>query len=74
MTNRGLSVYLTLFVWTTDTDVAFLDCGYGEKTEIGVINRHVGIFLRRLREGDQYGRVNLRGTSGSILDRQLGLV
>ncbi|MCJ1400518.1 hypothetical protein MMC11_003724 [Xylographa trunciseda] len=60
VTNRGLSITLSLLPWTIDTYLAILNC-CGPLTHaegargIGLI----GIFLRRLEELDQYARVSV---------------
>ncbi len=58
MTNRGLSIKLKITPWSADTYLAYLDCA---QKEIPTQQVGVGIFLRRLREDDQYVRVNLSG-------------
>lgn len=69
MTNRGLSIKLTITPWLTDTYVAFLDCA--EKGRAGVNQdrktTRVGIYLRRLHEDDQYVRVR-NGQKGLWFD------
>ena len=56
MTNRGLSIKFKITPWLADTYLAKLDCS--KMTESGKERVGVGIFLRRLREDDQYVRVN----------------
>lgn len=63
ITNRGLSITLTLRQWTLDTYVApvhFLD---GAKHGSDTVDPQAmtGIFLRRLEEDDQYARVKIDG-------------
>lgn len=56
MTNYGLSIKLEITPWSADTYLAYLDCA-AEETDSDMKVR-VGIFLRRLREDDQYVRMN----------------
>ncbi|KAI3327073.1 HET-domain-containing protein [Xylariaceae sp. AK1471] len=57
MTNRGLSITLQLTPWAADTYLALLEC-VSPASALGPLC-HVGIFLRRLRQDDQYARITL---------------
>lgn len=71
MTNRGLSVKLTITPWLTNTYVAFLDCAerYRADSDGGGKMTRVGIFLRRLHEDDQYVRIRI-GRRGLWFDTE----
>lgn len=60
MTNRGLSIKLTITPWAADTYLAYLDCAkeIGEESGEKRKKTQVGVFLRRLQQDDQYVRIN----------------
>ncbi|KAI0506175.1 HET-domain-containing protein [Xylaria bambusicola] len=66
-TNQGLSVTLKLTPWTADTYVAFLQCF----RMCDSINIGLGIFLRRLRQDDQYARVSYHDCSTILINNHL---
>jgi hypothetical protein len=55
VTNRGVSITLSLTPWYMDTYLALINC---TKTSMSG-GRRMGIFLRRLHEDDQYARIAL---------------
>lgn len=63
MTNRGLSIKLLATPYTVDTYLVRLDCVDGSLPSGGVPleNFRLGIFLRRLKEDDQFARVEHEG-------------
>jgi hypothetical protein len=58
--NIGLKITLPLLPWAMDTYLATLDC-------LDESGRHVGIYLRRLEEEDQYARVSLNGVDTEMV-------
>lgn len=56
LTNRGLSIKALAIPFKTDTYLVRLDCVQGPHDD-----HRLGIFLRRLREDDQYARVEHNG-------------
>jgi hypothetical protein len=58
MTNRGLSITLLLTPWAADTYLALLDCVC--PTSDRGVTREMGIFLRRLKQDDQYAKTTLK--------------
>ncbi|KAK5626878.1 hypothetical protein RRF57_002593 [Xylaria bambusicola] len=65
-TNQGLSITLLLTPWTADTYVALLECfKVYDSGNIGL-----GIFLRRLRQDDQYARVSYSNCSTILIDNR----
>ncbi|KAI1163479.1 HET-domain-containing protein [Nemania serpens] len=69
ITNRGLSISLLLTPWAADIYLALLQCRSRPPPGSGPI-RHVGIFLRRLRQDDQYARVALGSRSLIFFDKE----
>jgi hypothetical protein len=62
VTNRGLSITLSLKPWTIDTYLAAIFCDRTSKKDTkDNAQRLMGVFLRRLDEDDQYARVSLPG-------------
>ncbi|MCJ1271842.1 hypothetical protein MMC22_011747 [Lobaria immixta] len=63
LTNRGLSIKLMATQFSTDTYIVRLDCFDGLlSADDGSTNEfHLGMFLRRLDEDDQYARVKQDG-------------
>lgn len=56
MNNRGLSMTMSLAPYLTDTYLASIRCARHHSPQTLMV-----IFLRRLREDDQYARVSVRG-------------
>lgn len=63
LTNRGLSIKLLATQFTTDTYIVRLDCVDGLSPADGGLadDFRLGMFLRRLKEDDQYARVKHEG-------------
>lgn len=63
MTNRGLSIKLLATPYTTDTYLVRVDCADGPvpREERPLAHFHLGMFLRRLNEDDQFARVEHKG-------------
>lgn len=56
LSNRGLLIKMPLIQWSLDTCIAVLNCG----TITGGKGQPQGIYLRRLGNGNQYGRVHYK--------------
>lgn len=74
LTNRGLSIKLMATPFTTDTYLVLLDCADGLlPAHDGPADEwdgfHLGMFLRRLDEDDQYARVEHAGKTFMHLTR-----
>ncbi|KAK4499335.1 hypothetical protein PRZ48_009848 [Zasmidium cellare] len=68
ITNRGLSIELEITPWTMDTYLAFIDCEQPMKIKGFMRDISAGVFLRRLKQNDQYARIDLYGNGGLYWD------
>ncbi|KAJ4344860.1 uncharacterized protein N0V89_012604 [Didymosphaeria variabile] len=60
-TERRIGFTTHLYPWCTDTYVAFLGCERIEHGHAGETNSIVGIYLRTLKEDDDFARVEIDG-------------
>ncbi|KAL8851807.1 MAG: hypothetical protein Q9221_003321 [Calogaya cf. arnoldii] len=74
MTNRGLSCRLLAKPFMTDTYLVRLDCTDegepGSRPAQRDTQTYIGIFLRRLREDDQFARVIVEGQSVACIEAE----
>ncbi|KAL8881413.1 MAG: hypothetical protein Q9198_001384 [Flavoplaca austrocitrina] len=71
MTNRGLSCNFIAIPFIADTYLARLDCT--DESEPLLYHPHLGMFLRRLADDDQYARVRIHGKTLVRTDASLGV-
>ncbi|KAI1424543.1 HET-domain-containing protein [Xylaria sp. FL1777] len=66
LTNKGVSITLDLTPWAGDTYLALLECASGSYSIW--VSHYVGIFLRRLKQDNQYTRVRLGSRCSTIVE------